>query len=144
MLWYSHLRCCCKLLLLILPANTQLKQSLQQHLPQFCPAAFTHPGSAFARQQQHTNTNSTPCTPSAPRYVAWSGDECVPGTIQLSAGLAAALSLPAGAEVTLEALPRLAAAAAVVVEPVSAADWEVVELNAGLLEDMLLSQVGCS
>jgi hypothetical protein len=43
--------------------------------------------------------------------------------------------------VQLEALPRLAAAAAVVVEPVSAADWEVVELNAGLLEDMLLSQV---
>jgi hypothetical protein len=26
---------------------------------------------------------------------------------------------------------------------VSAADWEVVELNAGLLEDMLLSQVRC-
>jgi hypothetical protein len=43
--------------------------------------------------------------------------------------------------VLLEALPQLAAAAAVVVEPVCAADWEVVELNAGLLEDMLLSQV---
>jgi hypothetical protein len=63
--------------------------------------------------------------------------------VQLSAGLAGALQLPAGTEVLMEALPQLAAAAAVIVEPASAADWEVVELNAGLLEDMLLSQVGC-
>jgi hypothetical protein len=41
----------------------------------------------------------------------------------------------------LQALPQLAAAAAVVVEPVGPADWEVVELNAGLLEEHVLGQV---
>ncbi|KAF6257631.1 peroxisome biogenesis factor 1, N-terminal-domain-containing protein [Scenedesmus sp. NREL 46B-D3] len=102
-------------------------------------SAFGRPGSSSSRQQQ---PNSGRVNSTAPRYVAWSGDECVPGTIQLSAGLAGALQLLAGTEVQLQALPRLAAAAAVVVEPVSAADWEVVELNAGLLEDMLLSQAG--
>jgi hypothetical protein len=107
--------------------------------PALLCAAFNRTSSAFHRQKQQQQPNSS--TKTSPRYVAWSGDECVPGTIQLSAGLAAVLQLPAGTEVQLEALPRLAAAAAVVVEPVAAADWEVVELNAGLLEDMLLSQV---
>ncbi|WIA28210.1 hypothetical protein OEZ86_010771 [Tetradesmus obliquus] len=104
-------------------------------------SAFARTASAYPRQQQQ-QASSRPASSAAPRYVAWSGDECPPGTIQLSAGLAGVLQLPAGTEVLLEALPRLAAAAAVVVEPASAADWEVVELNAGLLEDMLLSQAG--
>ncbi|WIA08137.1 hypothetical protein OEZ85_007593 [Tetradesmus obliquus] len=104
-------------------------------------SAFGRAASAYPRQQQQ-QASSRPASSAAPRYVAWSGDECPPGTIQLSAGLAGVLQLPAGTEVLLEALPRLAAAAAVVVEPASAADWEVVELNAGLLEDMLLSQAG--
>ena len=43
---------------------------------------------------------------------------------------------------TIELLPALSDAAAVVVEPVDAADWEVVELNAELLEKILLGQVG--
>jgi hypothetical protein len=43
--------------------------------------------------------------------------------------------------VVLEVVAGLAAAAAVVVEPVGPADWEVVELNAGLLEQHVLGQV---
>eukprot|EP00775_Hariotina_reticulata_P002724 gene2724-3021_t len=76
-----------------------------------------------------------------PRYVAWSGAcSSAAGSVELAAGLAAALQLPAGVEVSIELLPTIAAASAVVVEPAGPADWEVVELNAGLLEDMLLSQ----
>jgi hypothetical protein len=44
--------------------------------------------------------------------------------------------------VQLEVVPRLAPASAVVLEPVGPADWEVVELNAGLLEEHVLGQVG--
>lgn len=79
---------------------------------------------------------------SKPRYVAWAGSiSSTPGCIELPAGLSSVLHLPAGTEVSVELLPDLAAAAAVVVEPVGTADWEVVELNAEQLEDKLLNQV---
>jgi antitoxin component of MazEF toxin-antitoxin module len=66
-----------------------------------------------------------------------------PGVLELPAHLAAALQLSSGTEVVLQVLhPPLAAAAAVVVEPAGPADWEVVELNAGLLEEHVLGQVG--
>jgi hypothetical protein len=64
-----------------------------------------------------------------------------PGCIELPSHLSAALALRPGAEVLLQALPQLAAAAAVMVEPLGPADWEVVELNAGLLEEHVLGQV---
>lgn len=88
------------------------------------------------------NSSSSAASTYRPRYVAWAGATASsPGCIELSAQLAAALQLPTGTEVQLEVLPHLAAAAAVVVEPVGAADWEVVELNAGLLEAAVLGQV---
>ena len=50
---------------------------------------------------------------SKPRYVAWAGAvSSSPGTIELPAGLASVLQLPAGSEVSVELLPDLAAAAA--------------------------------
>lgn len=100
-----------------------------------CPAAL--PQSSSVRPHQQSSA--------APRYVAWAGAvSSAAGTIEVPSGLASALQLHAGTQVAIELLLHLAAAAAVTVEPVSAADWEVVELNAGLLEEMLLSQVGNS
>jgi peroxin-1 len=86
-----------------------------------------------------TATGAPPRGP--PRYVAWAGAvSATSGALELASGLATALSLPAGTEVALEPLPGLASAAAVEVEPAATEDWEVLELNAGLLEDVLLGQ----
>lgn len=74
--------------------------------------------------------------------MAWhGGHSSSAGWLELPAQLCAALQLPTGTEVFLEVLHNLAAAAAVVVEPVGPADWEVVELNAGQLEGEVLQQV---
>ena len=78
----------------------------------------------------------------APRYVAWGGAAAPRGRLGLPAALADALGLREGAAVTLRALPAAPAAAAVSVEPAGADDWEVVELNAGYVEEQLLGQAG--
>jgi hypothetical protein len=79
---------------------------------------------------------------SAARYVAWAGAAAsAAGAIEVPAALAGALGLRPGMEVALQPLPGIAAAAAVVVEPCGAADWEVVDCNAGLLEAAVLGQV---
>lgn len=56
-------------------------------------------------------------------------------------GPAGALGLRPGCEVALQPLPGVGVAAAAVVEPAGPADWEVVDLNAGLLEAAVLGQV---
>jgi hypothetical protein len=80
-----------------------------------------------------------------PLHLAWAGGvAAAAGVLEVPSALGRAVGLLSGAQVVLEPLPEGAVAAAevVVVEPVGPSDWEVVELNAGLLEDRLLSQVG--
>lgn len=109
------------------------------------PALTT--ASQAAGRSPFSSNNSTHAAAAAslstrPRYVAWGGGVSTsPGCIELPAHLASALQLPSGLEVCLEVVPRLAPASAVVLEPVGPADWEVVELNAGLLEEHVLGQV---
>lgn len=82
-----------------------------------------------------------------PLHLAWAGDvAAAAGVLEVPSALGRALGLLSGSQVVLEPLPEGAVAAAemVVVEPVGPSDWEVVELNAGLLEDRLLTQVSAS
>ncbi len=80
--------------------------------------------------------------PSPPVYVAWGGQECGSSTLQVPLALARCLGLAAGTRVAWQVTPPLPAAAHVAVEPLGHDDWEVLELNAGMLEAQLLSQVG--
>ncbi len=82
--------------------------------------------------------------PGPPAFVAWGGASCGPGCVGVPAPLAAALGLADGARVALEPRPDLPDAAQVELEPASPDDWEVVELNAGLLEEQLLAQAGAA
>ena len=97
------------------------------------------------------------CAPGAPcHFVGWAGGASPgPGVLGLPAALAAALGYHEGQLVAAEPIlpappgggggaPTLPPAAeAVVVEPLGPSDWELVELNAGLLESgALLAQVG--
>lgn len=63
------------------------------------------------------------------------------GTLGVPAALAACLGLRQGAAVVFRPLEGVPAAEAVVVEPLSGDDWEVIELNAGHLEERFLEQV---
>jgi hypothetical protein len=78
-----------------------------------------------------------------PCFVAWAGGVSEGGNIAVPSALAAALGLVPGTIVHVHAVPNLPAAASVTVEPLAASDWEVLELNAGLLEDQMLHQVSC-
>ncbi|KAG1668639.1 hypothetical protein FOA52_002493 [Chlamydomonas sp. UWO 241] len=77
--------------------------------------------------------------------VAWGGGVSRNGAavLQLPAELGRCLGVAHGARVALAPLARAAIprAVSVEVEPVGASDWEVVEANAGHLEDGLLRQV---
>lgn len=110
------------------------------------------------------NHPSPTCAPGAPcHFVGWAGGASPgPGVLGLPAALAAALGYHDGqlcaVEPVLAAPPPLGVGApllpppphlfpppaeAVVVEPLTESDWELVELNAGLLESgALLAQVG--
>lgn len=73
--------------------------------------------------------------------MAWGGDtHGGGGTLLVPSGLAACLGLPAGAAVAAEVAAGLPPADVVAVEPASSSDWEVLQLNAGLLEEQILSQ----
>lgn len=79
-----------------------------------------------------------------PIYVAWDGASSgQPGVVGLAAALARALGLADGAAVAVRQLPQAPPASSVTVEPASEDDWEVVEMNAGFLEEQLLSQARC-
>ena len=88
-------------------------------------------------------------TPSAggpfrpPVYLAWAGAVSdYPDTIGIAAAVARSLELDQGSYVTITPIAQVPAAASVTVEPASADDWEVVELNAGAIEAEFLSQTG--
>jgi hypothetical protein len=70
----------------------------------------------------------------------------LPGTLEMSSGLAACLKLQQGARVLIRAavtpgLQGPPAATSVQVEPLGPGDWEVMSANAGHLEDVMLTQV---
>ncbi|GIL79880.1 hypothetical protein Vretimale_12481 [Volvox reticuliferus] len=64
------------------------------------------------------------------------------GTLGVPSALASALGLRAGAQVHTAPLLGVPIATSVEVEPAGESDWEVVEANAGFLEEQLLGQVG--
>jgi len=77
-----------------------------------------------------------------PMFAAWQGSVCAAdSTLGVPSVLAACLGLRQGALVQLRPLGGVACAEAVVVEPLTGDDWEVIDLNAGHLEEKLLEQV---
>ena len=61
--------------------------------------------------------------------------------LQVSKKLAECVGLHDGATLYLRALTDVANAVSVEVEPATEDDWEILELNAGFVEDHILSQV---
>eukprot|EP01105_Mastigella_eilhardi_P024813 TRINITY_DN6551_c0_g1_i1.p1 TRINITY_DN6551_c0_g1~~TRINITY_DN6551_c0_g1_i1.p1 ORF type:complete len:816 (-),score=186.40 TRINITY_DN6551_c0_g1_i1:30-2210(-) len=61
--------------------------------------------------------------------------------MEIGPEFAACLGLRDGQMVTVEPLEKVATATTVLVEPASPDDWEILELNAGFIEEQLLSQI---
>ncbi|KXZ55626.1 hypothetical protein GPECTOR_2g1176 [Gonium pectorale] len=75
-------------------------------------------------------------------HVAWCGDvQPGSGTLGLPSALASVLGLRAGATVALKPVLDVPEATVLTVEPETEDDWEVVEANAGFLEEQVLPQV---
>lgn len=60
---------------------------------------------------------------------------------QVPEALAECVDLPDGARVVVRARSDVAVADAVILEPASEDDWEILELNANFLEEHLLTRV---
>lgn len=75
-------------------------------------------------------------------YVAWSGSASSSFAIEVSRHLAECISLPDHIKVQVKVLKNLPKAVQVSLEPNSADDWEILELNSNLAEDAILQQVG--
>ncbi|KAI5071916.1 hypothetical protein GOP47_0014167 [Adiantum capillus-veneris] len=75
-------------------------------------------------------------------YLAWAGAASSSSSIEISKRLADSVGLPCGARFRVRALRDVAHAETVEVEPATENDWEILELNAGFVEDHILSQVG--
>ena len=61
--------------------------------------------------------------------------------MDIPAALASCLGIAQGLTVSVKALPDVPQAIGICVEPVSTDDWEVVEQNAGYMEEQILNQV---
>lgn len=77
-----------------------------------------------------------------PFFLSWSGGVSEAGKMSISARLGTMLHLQQGATVILTPLLTVATGDSVILEPSSSDDWEVVELNAQIIEDQLLTQSG--
>lgn len=78
-----------------------------------------------------------------PLYVAWAGATGQPGKLGVPSSLGRALGLRDGERVRVSQCDDdVPPAASVSVEPADPDDWEVVELNAGHLENAVLTQTG--
>lgn len=73
--------------------------------------------------------------------VAWSGDTSSSSAIEVAGQFAECISLPDHTSVQVKAVPNVATATLVTIEPSSEDDWEVMELNAELAEAAMLQQV---
>lgn len=77
-----------------------------------------------------------------PWYLAWAGAASTSSSIEVSKKLAECVGLPNRARFLVKALSDVAHADTVELEPATEDDWEILELNAGFVEDHILSQVG--
>lgn len=75
-------------------------------------------------------------------HVAWAGAASRGQHLEVPGALAGCLNIAQGITVTARAVSDIPEAIGVCVEPISVDDWEVVEQNAGHMEDQILSQVG--
>jgi peroxin-1 len=73
-------------------------------------------------------------------YLSWSGGSSPNDTVQIDPVLASHLSLKPNQPIQLSFVQPVAALR-VFVEPVNEDSWEILELNAGWVEDNLMSQV---
>ncbi|XP_050232093.1 peroxisomal ATPase PEX1 [Mercurialis annua] len=76
-----------------------------------------------------------------PWLVAWSGATSSTSAIEIARQFADCISLPDGIRVKIRAVPNVASAGSVTIEPSSEDDWEVMELNAEQAEAVILNQV---
>lgn len=60
--------------------------------------------------------------------------------MEVPAALASCLGISQGITVAVKVLPDIPQAIGICVEPVSTDDWEVVEQNAGYMEEQILNQ----
>ncbi|CAJ1939703.1 unnamed protein product [Sphenostylis stenocarpa] len=74
-------------------------------------------------------------------FVAWSGATSASSAIEVSPQFAECVSLPNHANVQVRAALNVPHASRVIIEPNTEDDWEILELNAELAEDTILSQV---
>lgn len=75
-------------------------------------------------------------------FVGWAGDAAAAvGTLGIARPFAACLGLVDGETISVSACADVAVAPSVMVQPCSVDDWEVVELQAGFIEENLLSQI---
>ena len=73
--------------------------------------------------------------------MAWAGAASRGHHLEVPGALAGCLNIAQGITVTARAVSDIPEAVGVCVEPISVDDWEVVEQNAGHMEDQILSQV---
>ena len=73
--------------------------------------------------------------------MAWAGAASRGPHLEVPGALAGCLNIAQGITVTARAVSDIPEAIRVCVEPISVDDWEVVEQNAGHMEDQILSQV---
>eukprot|EP00929_Paragymnodinium_shiwhaense_P107076 TRINITY_DN73080_c0_g1_i2.p1 TRINITY_DN73080_c0_g1~~TRINITY_DN73080_c0_g1_i2.p1 ORF type:complete len:1228 (+),score=299.10 TRINITY_DN73080_c0_g1_i2:166-3849(+) len=81
-------------------------------------------------------------TAAAAVHVGWTGEFILdPGRLEVSQPFAACLGLQHGEQIAAVAVASTPVAASVMLQPSSADDWEVVEMQASFLEQKLLAQV---
>ena len=73
--------------------------------------------------------------------MAWAGAASRGHHLEVPGALAGCLNIAQGITVTARAVSDIPEAVGVCVEPISVDDWEVVEQNAGHMEEQILSQV---
>ncbi|KAL0051151.1 hypothetical protein WJX82_002808 [Trebouxia sp. C0006] len=75
-------------------------------------------------------------------HVSWGGAASKGQYLEIPAALAGCLGIAQGITVSVRVVTDIPEAIGVCVEPLSVDDWEVVEQNAGHMEEQILSQVG--
>ena len=76
-------------------------------------------------------------------HVAWGGAASKGQYLEVPAALAGCLGIAQGITITTQVVADIPEAIGVCVEPVSVDDWEVVEQNAGYMEEQIRNQVIC-
>lgn len=74
-------------------------------------------------------------------HVSWGGAASKGQHLEIPAALAGCLGIAEGITVSVKVVNDIPEAIGVCVEPLSIDDWEVVEQNAGHMEEQILSQV---